>query len=215
VNIVHVKSARVRKNPDNTLKPPLVCELNEAHVITPGKPYKHVKAHMRAPQRVRCADCPSWKIWEISDSLAAQLQQVAHEFGEGLNDVTSADDVTELLETAANSVREIAEVKRESAQNMEDGFGHPTPQSEELEEQADELESWADEIETATVPDMPELEEEDCDACDGTGLTDTPDEPCDECNEGKVTPEELDDEQLGEWIGQCRDDLTIVDEPPF
>lgn len=211
---MRVKSARQRKNPDNTDKPPLVCELNSEHVITPGTPYKHVQLHIRAHKHVRCAACPDWKIWEISDSLTAQVARIAHEFGEGLDDVSTVEDVTELLENAANDVREIAEARRESAQNMEEGFGHSTTQSEELEEQADALESWADEIETATVPDLPEPEEEDCEACGGTGLTDTPDQPCDECDGGKVTPEEPNDEQIGEWIGQCRDDLSIVEDCP-
>lgn len=215
MKITRVKSAQRRKNADGSLKPPLVCELNANHVITPGTPYKHVKLHIGAHQYVRCADCPDWKIWEVSSSLDAQLQQVAYEFGEGLNDVSSEDEVTELLESAANTVREIAEARRESAQSMEDGIGHPTSQSQELEDQADQLESWADEIETAQVPEMPEPEEEDCDACGGTGLTDTPDEPCDECDGGQVKQEECTDDQIGEWIGQCRDELSIVDDRPF
>jgi hypothetical protein len=49
----------------------------------------------------------------------------------------------------AEGVREVAEEYRESASNMEEGFGHATSMTEELEEKADELDSWADDVENA------------------------------------------------------------------
>lgn len=56
-------------------------------------------------------------------------------------------DMQAALDQCAESVREAAEMWRESASNIEDGFGHATSTSEEMEEHADTYETVADEVE--------------------------------------------------------------------
>lgn len=97
-----------------------------------GDPYKWI-APKSGPyggrRRIRCGKCPAWQIWEYSDSLSARLARIAHDFWDAIGEI-----------------RELAEEKRESAGNIEEGFGHATSQSEELAQIADDLESWADEV---------------------------------------------------------------------
>jgi hypothetical protein len=56
-------------------------------------------------------------------------------------------DLQGILDGCADGVREAAEMWRESASNIEDGFGHATSTSDEMEEHADTYESVADEVE--------------------------------------------------------------------
>ena len=79
--------------------------------------------------------------------------------------------LVDALNEAAGLVREVAEDYRESAQNIEDGFGHRTYQCDELDERADEVEAWADELENAAqeVEGMESEETETCSTCDGSG----------------------------------------------
>lgn len=77
--------------------------------------------------------------------------------------VTEADKSKPLpnlkCEKCGIEIKPGGEVYRESAQNMEDGFGHETYQSAELNEKADALESAADEIESAAL-DLEEFDED-------------------------------------------------------
>ena len=47
----------------------------------------------------------------------------------------------------------VYEAFNEKADNIEDGFGHETMQSEELREWADEVESWRNELEDYQEPE--------------------------------------------------------------
>lgn len=69
---------------------------------------------------------------------------------------TVVESIKSILESCAEAVREAAELWRESASNIEDGFGHATSQSEEFESNADEVESVADEVESIDVPEYSE-----------------------------------------------------------
>jgi hypothetical protein len=140
--------------------------------IKVGDPYKHISPKSGpygGRTMYRCDICPNWHVWEYSSSLGARTAEIGFDFSNALDSVESEEDVQMALDDAASRVREIAEEKRESAQNIEDGFQHATYQSDELNDVADQLESWADEIEGATIPDFPEAEEEECELCEGTG----------------------------------------------
>jgi hypothetical protein len=123
--------------------------------IAVGSAYKWIEP---SGQRVRNrhADCPTWNVWEYSSSLSARIAQIQHD---GPIDFEDADDAKAWAEAKAQEIRELAEEKRESATNIEEGFGHPTSQSEELEQIADELESWADDLENVDLPEFPEDDE--------------------------------------------------------
>jgi hypothetical protein len=212
--------------------------------IAIGTPYKHITPRSgpySGYRRSRHASCPDWQPWDYSSSLNARLAQVSHEFSQSLAQCETEDDVQGALDEAACSVREIADEKRESAENMKEGFGHETSQSDELEETADQLESWAGEIESAAIPDFPEAEEEECEACSGTaetecgncggtgtlqGADEDVERSCDACNGDSTIPcedcegnghtqaDEPTADQVGEWRDECADSLTIVDEIP-
>ena len=77
-----------------------------------------------------------------------------------------AADLEAMAEEAADQIREIAEELRDAAQNIEDGFGHPTMQSEELEERADNIENACDELASVVIPPDPEHPGDDADSDD-------------------------------------------------
>lgn len=207
-----------------------------------GTPYKHItpkSGPYGGYKRTRHGSCPDWQVWDYSSSLSARVAQISFEFSRALDSAESEDDVQSALDDAAGSVRELAEEKRESAQNIEEGFGHETSTSQELADIADQLDDWANEIESATIPDFPEAEEQDCEAdgcnngeiecegCEGSG-TDPDDEDescgdcrgkgttsCDECGgNGTIEGDEPTQDQIDEWLEEVRADLGIVDECP-
>jgi hypothetical protein len=130
--------------------------------ITVGMGYKWIKPKSGpygGSMRVRCLDCPSWRPSETTSSSALSCIYGAQEAAEdALNawDGETLDDAKSILEDCANGVREGAECWRESAQNIEDGFGHPTSTSEELAEKADNAESSADDMEQTDLEDFDE-----------------------------------------------------------
>ena len=194
--------------------------------IEVGQPYKHISPKSGpygGRKLVRCEACPTWNVWEYSSSLSARVAEIAHDAQGEFNAAEDYDGVVEALSNAAERVRELAEEKRESAQSIEDGFQHPTYQSEELTETADSLDGWADDIENAQVPDYPEADGEvDCDACEGTGqnvrmtgVANPPSIPCEACEgTGKVDADEPTEEQIDEWKEEAQDVFNVVDECP-
>lgn len=73
------------------------------------------------------------------------------------SEVNDEGDAQGLAEDIANAVRDVADEYHESANNIVEGFGHETMQSEEQEERASELEEAADGIENVEIPDTPRL----------------------------------------------------------
>lgn len=144
--------------------------------IEVGHPYKWIKPKSGpygGRTLYRCDACPTWQVWEYSSSMSARLAQISHNFFDAVDSAESMDDVTTALSSAADEIRDLASEKRESAENIESGFGHPTEKSEELSQIADDLESWADEVEQDEVPESSEY---GCTVCEGEGEVD-----CDEC----------------------------------
>lgn len=201
--------------------------------IKVGQPYKHISPKSGpygGRTLYRCGTCPTWQVWEYSSSLSARTAQIAYDFTNEIDSAESEDDISSALETAAESIREIAEEKREAAQNIEEGFGHSTYQSEELEQVAEDLDTWADEVESADVPSQDEYQCEecsgegtvDCDECDGGQVKDEDDEDggtkdCDTCGgTGTVDCDECDDNHvdLSAWREAVMNEVTIVDECP-
>ena len=205
---------RRQTRPDLTRPlPPRTCD----HCRKPieiGTPYKWMAPRsgpFGSRKMYRHEGCPTWKRWEYSNSLDARLAQISYEFGSAIADATSKSEVEDALATAADAARELAEEKHESAQNTEDGFGHPTSQSEELSDLADRLDYWADEIEAVSVPDFPEPGEGDCETCEGEpGNTE-----CDACGgSGRATPDEPAEDQVDEWHSEVESETALVGEPP-
>jgi hypothetical protein len=146
--------------------PPLVCEFcNEP--IEVGTPYKHVSPKSGpygGYQRNRHKDCPGWQAWDLTNAWWARIARATSGFdvSEFMDnpDESSVENIRGALEQVADEVRGLAEESRETASNIEQGFGHSTQQSQEAEDRADALEAWADEIAEADLPDFPEAETE-------------------------------------------------------
>jgi hypothetical protein len=179
-------------------------------VIEVGTPYKWVKPKSGpygGRQRNRCAGCPSWKPSELTGSAALSTLYGAQEAAEDAlaawDPEDGVDALAEILTTLAEGVREAAEVYEESANNMEDGFGHETYQSAELREKAEELNGQADTVESA-ADDLEEFDEDaaktevedevDRDDYVSEGLTE---EEIDALHEAAI--EEALDEKRTEW----------------
>lgn len=191
------------------------CSIDGGEIL-PGTPYKWIKPKSGpygGHQRNRHAAHPDWNVWDYSNSLSAQVARIEHEATSA--DLDSLDDAEATLNTAAEAIRELAEQKRESAQNIEDGFGHPTSMSEDLESQADDLDSWADDVEGTTLQEPSEFPcgecsgsgEAECPECNGTGHQDDEDETdCDVCSgSGEVECEACDDNEEGADMEAARE----------
>lgn len=183
--------------------------------IEVGQPYKWIEPHGRG-QLVRCAACPTWQVWEYSSSLSARIAEIQYNNDPSGVELNEPGDMTAWAADAASAARELAEEKEESANNMEEGFGHETSASAELRDVAEQLSAWADELENLEELELPTGEEEDCEQCDGTGEIDTPidggaesrNEPCAECNgTGRVEGEEPTEEQMDEWREEAREKM--------
>lgn len=113
-----------------------------------------------------------------SETTTSPYKAAAYGASEEVEDTVGREGVTpeeiaDALREAAETVRgECAEPLGESADSIEDGFGHETYQSSELRERADAFEEWASELESAA--DEIDVDAEQCeDAC----------EECDACTE--------------------------------
>lgn len=104
----------------------------------------------------RCHRCrPRYSEYGTSSHHLQSLYASQENFQDELGNITMEptqdclDAVAGAMRTMAEAVREVAEGYTESADNMVDGFGHETYQSEEIREKAEVLEQWAEEIESA------------------------------------------------------------------
>lgn len=78
-------------------------------------------------------------------------------------DKSTPENAADALREMAESLREAGEIRTDAADNIEDGFGHPTYQSDELREEGDSITYWADEVESAADDLESEAEDEDRD----------------------------------------------------
>jgi len=124
--------------------------------IRAGQPYKWWTVGFRSRYKhKRCDECitPMPSARESNPKVAAILA-VEETF-----DTTSAkcrEDLVSVLEDAASGIRDAGEQWTESADEMEQGFGHETEQSNEQREKGEAAEGWAEAIENA----VHELDEE-------------------------------------------------------
>lgn len=219
-----VVTQKVVKEDRSQPLPPENCD--KCHQpIEVGTPYKWIKPRSGpygGRKRSRHASCPTWEQWEYSQSLSARIAQVVATARAAVEEATTPDEVTAALEEAASEVNALAEEKRDSASSLEEGFGHPTSQSDELNDIADQLESWASDIESADVPELPDPEEVECETCGGEGTESATDRDgqevplkCRDCDgEGRVTPDEPTEEQAEQWRAEVEDATAILDECP-
>jgi len=188
--------------------------------IEVGQPYKWFKMKLsrggiKKSYHETCTIPPSHRTTSrmgiIWDAQAAVDFSAAEDF----------DGIRQELETFAETVREVAEEYNESAQNIEDGFGHATYQSDELRERGEALESWADEIEqwdfSGEEPDEGDYETTDDEAYEAAVGEWQANEPQrDSFPEGEEGDEEHAD-AVNEWEGDepTDSDFQMPDEDAF
>lgn len=129
--------------------------------IEKGSGYRWWKGRY-GPKHVRCLKCPAPKPSEIeSNEKVSRLLAAREEVEEAADRFRESGDLGPLqdaLTNAAQEVREVADEYREAAQNIEDGFQHPTCVSEEMSEKGDALDSAADSIESVSLEEWDEDE---------------------------------------------------------
>lgn len=133
--------------------------------IRVGDSYKHVTVKSGpygGRTMYRCHACPSWRQSELTTSKMAGVYAAQEHLDDTIDNVDTADDLRGLASDVAEMIREVSNEYRESQENMESGFGHPTSMSDELGEKADNLEGWADDIDS-WEPDSEEPEEDSWD----------------------------------------------------
>jgi hypothetical protein len=124
-----------------------------------GQPYKWFKAKrsyggVRYNYHPDCHIPPSHR----TTSRMGTIYDAQESFDPG----ETIDDIESALSEFAQTVRDVAEEYRESASNIEEGFGHSTYQSEELAEKAETLDSWADDLESVDLDtDEPETADDE------------------------------------------------------
>jgi len=200
------------------LQTPLRCEAC-GDPINIGDSYKWVapRAHRAAQghKRNRHVNCPAWKASELTSSQHLATIYAAQESAEeALASVTigSVEDAPDVLEQLreiagdfADQVREASESYNESAQNIEDGFGHPTYQSEELQEKGESVEQWADEAADVNLTDF----DENDNVCSECSMVLDDEQHTDEKNED-YHEFVSDDDVLQDWLQEQIDAVSDV-----
>jgi hypothetical protein len=126
--------------------------------IVIGESYRWAKGRF-SHKRVIHAECGGFKASETTDN--DKLVQ-AYSVQESMDEMewTNFGDAKADVLTWVGEIEEVADMYRESAEAIRDGFGHDTSQSEEADEHAEEADDWA-----ATVKDcLDDLSFEDDDA---------------------------------------------------
>lgn len=160
--VTRVKKARVSKYTRRCDYPG--C----GRVIEPGDGMKYISPRLPGSlgsvTRYRCAGHPDWHVWEYSSSLSARIAEIQHDGADTIR-MMDEDTAESAPSEIADRIRDLADEKRGSADNVESGFGHPTQLSEDLSQQADDLEAWAEEIEAIdTLDGKPDEEDDDPDS---------------------------------------------------
>jgi hypothetical protein len=222
---------RVTEADKDRPKDPLRCDFSGCQItdgkILPGQAYKHItpkSGPYGGTQKSRHEEHPTWQRWEYNYSLGAQIERIQYDFNEAVSSAESPDDVQSALEEAASEIESLAQEKSDSADNIEEGFGHETSMSEELRQTAEDLEGWAQEIQSADVPELDDHPCEhcsegqaDCVDCDGTGKLSETEGDCETCGgDGTVDCDWCDGEgtDLEAWREAVTSELTIIDESP-
>jgi hypothetical protein len=142
---------KMRANHINSAAKPHVCGACGV-TINKGDPYSWAKGRF-GPKMTRCAQAkcrfkPSDLTSNEKLSKLYAAQEVLEEALGNWQDTEGGDatDLREALEAAAEEAREAAGMYEESAEAIEEGFGHPTSQSEELRDNGADAEGWADEL---------------------------------------------------------------------
>jgi hypothetical protein len=119
----------------------------ECHqVIEPGQGYRWIKFRYGG-RRVLHTTCRTFKSSEMTNnpklSTIYEAVDQAEQAISALQSGFTLDEAKEIMESLADSIEEVQSMYEESADSMEEGFGHETSASEEQRAQAEAAEDWA------------------------------------------------------------------------
>ena len=138
--IITIKRARASKNP----RPCVICH----HEVQPGESYRYIDKKTGPRSGYRLNFCfkhdprPSHRL----SGRAAELQQIIEDAEDALAAPETVKDVADALRNAAEEAEMLADDIRTSAQSIEDGFGHETPQTESMNEAAENIDEWVEKL---------------------------------------------------------------------
>lgn len=197
--VVEVKSARAEYR----------CEKDQT-VIRKGEPYRWYIVGFRSKHRhIRCmkpgcsprpSERESSQISEVYAAQEVASDDLSALEGQGWDGADLIEEIKSILQTAADSIREVADAYREADENF--GGGGNTDMGERadtLEEGIDSLESWD-----------PETEADDIDGCgeheDDESLENGFDPECEDCQSSKS-------DWVSTTIGEARDLVDQMETP--
>ena len=121
-----------------------------AQGISKGDKYWHWTPY-RQPRRLS-KTMPRPSQTESNDTKAS-LYIVVEGLTDSINVATTVQEIREAVESAISECETVCDEFNEKADNIEDGFGHETMQSEEIRSWAEEVEEWKNELESIDLPD--------------------------------------------------------------
>lgn len=126
------------------------------HVIQPGESYKWAEPRYGG-MKYWCQD-HSPKRSELTSSKLGPLYDAQDDFD--VSEATSAEEISEALQSVADTAREVAEEYQEGIDNMPEGLqeGDVAQQSQE---KIEALESYANELESWDPSDVEEFDEDE------------------------------------------------------
>ncbi len=144
--------------------------------IKRGDSYKWFSSRI-GRSSIRKNFCSNCQIQQSDRTSSPNLQTLYLALEGAENDLgnmqeSSLGEIAAILETAAEGVQDASDGYTESADNMVDGFGHETYQSEEIREKAEALESFASELRDAAseVEGSEDPDESDAEIAENLGL---------------------------------------------
>jgi hypothetical protein len=169
--------------------------------IKVGDPYKWVAlgGAYGGHKKYACSSCQFRQSDLTSSDKLSQLYVIQENLEDLLNGEWSQGDLAGALEEASGDANGVAEEYTESADNIEEGFGHETYQSGEIREKAEACEEWASALEDA-ASEIENMDDPDADESEIAALI-----------EGEVEidkeSDDFDEDEYDAAIQQKRDDL--------
>ena len=134
--------------------------------ITPGMPYQwwanKLPRARGSVRRIRCMDCTPSRA-DMTPGRRGELMRAQESFDNQLAEATTFDDLRSVRDDIAQQLHDLASELTDGADNMEQGFGHETYQSQELRERGETLDEVADRMEYTEPDNEPEEDDEDQD----------------------------------------------------
>ena len=187
---------------------PRICRQCQ-HEIQTGEPYKFVAKKTGPRSSVRLIWCREHfpKQSDLLSGRASDFARITEGFDEAKKD--SLTGMQSALSNLSEDIREFAQDIKDSADSIEQGFGHPTAQSESMSNTADELEQWADRLQNH-ADDCPENRGDlECPQCKEK-VQPNENGDCPECDNSILPPGEFTESEQ-EWFDEAD---SIASEAP-